>query len=44
MSTITALGRNVRRATRRRSLDRTLVDLHPAVREEVLTRWEADSR
>ena len=44
MSTITVLSRSLRTATRRRSLQRTLVDLHPAVRDEVLTRWESDRR
>jgi len=44
MSTMTTVRRQVRSAVRRRSLDRALVDLHPAVRDEVLTRWEAEAR
>ncbi len=44
MSTITSVRRHVQRAARRRSRDRAVVDLHPAVRDEVLTRWETDVR
>ncbi len=44
MSTITVLRRNIRAATRRRSIDRSLAHLHPAVRDEVLTREETEVR
>ena len=44
MSAITTVRRHVRSAARRRSLDRALVHLHPAVRDEVLTRWESEAR
>ena len=44
MSAITSVRRHVRTVTRRRSRERALVDLHPAVRDEVLTRWESQAR
>jgi hypothetical protein len=44
MSTITVLGRRIRTTTRRRAAERTVIDLHPAVRDEVLTRWEIEAR
>ncbi|WP_255347363.1 hypothetical protein [Blastococcus sp. URHD0036] len=44
MSTLATVGRHVRRAATRRSRDRVLAALHPAVRDEVLTRWESEAR
>ncbi len=44
MSTITSVRRHVRRAAQRRSRERVLVGLAPAVRDEVLTRWETEAR
>jgi hypothetical protein len=43
MKTLAVLSTTVRRARRRRSLDLTLASLHPAVRDEVLNRWESEA-
>ena len=42
MKTLVVLSTTVRRARRRRSLDLAVASLHPAVRDEVLNRWESD--
>ena len=44
MSTVTIIGRRIRSANRRRSLERAVVHLHATVRDEVLSRAEADPR